>query len=155
VTQPESVLIVIFDTNALLPLLLGATHRAKNLRRAWQARRFELFITPQILTEAERVLTYPRVRRNFGLTRTEIETVLTVLQTNARLLPGLYEGITTVQTDITDNIFLTAALEIGADYLVSQDAHLLNLKYYQGTQIISLAQFSQLLEIEGGERPVT
>jgi len=36
-------------------------------------------------------------------------------------------------------------MESGADYLVTQDAHLLNLKYYHGTQIISLAQFAQLL----------
>ncbi len=147
-TQTQEVFIVIFDTNALLPLLLGATRRAKALRQAWQAGRFELFIPPQILTEVEQALAYPRVRRNYALTRAEIKTTVSILKRNARLLPGLYEGVTTIQADPSDNVFLAAALEVGADYLVSQDAHLLNLKYYHGTHIISLPRFARLLAIE-------
>jgi len=53
-----------------------------------------------------------------------------------------------VQVDLSDNVFLAACLEAGADYLVTQDAHLLNIKYYHGTQIISLPQFAQLLGLE-------
>jgi hypothetical protein len=34
---------------------------------------------------------------------------------------------------------------IKADYLVSDDPHLRDLKYYHGVQIISLEQFSALL----------
>jgi predicted nucleic acid-binding protein len=100
VTGPAVVPVVVFDTNALLPLLLGATRRAKALRQLWQARRFELCITPQSLD------------------------------------------------DVPDNVFLAAALEAGADYLVTQDPHLQNLKYYHGTQIISLAQFAGLFALE-------
>jgi len=74
-TEPAIALSVIFDTNALLPLLVGFTRRAKALRQAWQARRFELFITPQTLAEVEQVLTYPRVRRNYALTRAEVNAV--------------------------------------------------------------------------------
>ena len=144
-TEPPVTLIVVFDTNALLPLLVGFTYRAKALRQAWQVRRFELFITPQTLAEVERVLTYPHVRRNYALTRAEVNAVVEILKDRARLLPGLYEGVTAVQTDESDNVFLAAALEAGADYLVTQDAHLLNLKHYHGTQIISLAQFARLL----------
>jgi len=146
-TEPAAVLSVIFDTNALLPLLVGFTRRAKALRQAWQARRFELFITPQTLTEVEKVLTYPRVRRNYALTRSEVNAVVETLKGRARLLPGSYEGVTSVQADEADNVFLAAALESGAHYLVTQDAHLLNLKYYHGTQIISLAQFVRLLAL--------
>ncbi len=151
-TEPQQVF-VIFDTNALLPLLVGSTPRAQALRHAWQARRFELFITPQTLAEVERVLTYPRVQRNYALTRSEVEAIVDVLKGRARLLPGLYEGVTVVQADPSDNVFLAAALEAGADYLVThplrvswgQDPHLLNLKYYHGTHIVSLAQFARLL----------
>lgn len=143
-TEPQQVL-VIFDTNVLLPLLVGSTPRAQALRHAWHARRFELFITPQVLAEVERVLTYPRVRRNYALTRSEVDAIVDVLKGRARLLPGLYEGVTAVQADPSDNVFLAAALEAGADYLVTQDPHLLNLKYYHGTHIVSLAQFARLL----------
>lgn len=141
-------LIVVFDTNALLPLLVGATVRARRLRELWQSHRFELCITPQTLTEVERVLTYAKVQENFGLTDADIEAVTATLQSHARLLAGLYEGVTAVKTDFSDNIFLAAALEAGADYLVTQDGHLQRLKYYHGTQIISLAQFAMGLGIE-------
>ncbi len=46
-TQTKETLIVIFDTNVLLPLLLGATHRVKSLRQAWKNAQFKLFITPK------------------------------------------------------------------------------------------------------------
>jgi hypothetical protein len=39
--------------------------------------------------------------------------------------------------DYFDNKFLAAAYEAKADYLVSLDNHLLRLKYYHGTQILT------------------
>ena len=144
-TESPTPIIVVLDTNALLPLLVGSTPRAKFLRQAWRARRFELFITPQTLAELKRVLTYPNVRQNYALTRADIDAVLDVLKSHARTLPGVYEGVTAVTSDESDNVFLAAAMEAGADYVVTQDPHLLNLKYHRGTQIISPAQFAQLL----------
>ncbi len=61
----------------------------------------------------------------------------------------MYEGVTAVRDDPSDNIFLACALEAGADYLVTQDPHLLNLKYYRGIQIISLEQFARSLNAIG------
>ena len=109
-----------------------------------------MFITPQTLAELERVLTYPNVRQNYALTRADIDApllwrVIEVLKSHARTLPGVYEAVTAVTSDESDNVFLAAAMEAGADYVVTQDPHLLNLKYHRGTQIISLALFAQLL----------
>ncbi len=143
--EVQDSLIVVFDTNALLPLLVGATARAGLLRESWRNRRFEVCITPQTLAEVERVLTYTDVQQNFKLSDADVEHITMLLQSHARLLPGLYEGITVVKSDPSDNIFLAAALEAGADYLVTQDAHLQRLKYYRGTQIISLTQFAMSL----------
>jgi len=138
-------LVVVCDTNALLPLLVGRTRRALSLQQAWQDKRFVLVVTPPILEELTRVMHCPRVRRSLGLTRRNIDEALSNLRRRARNLPGLYEGVTTIQDDLSDNIFLACALETGAHYLVSQDAHLLNLKYYHGTQIISVSQFAAIL----------
>lgn len=113
-TESSDAIIVVFDTNALLPLLVGFSQRAKTLRQAWRARRFELFITPQTLAELERVLAYPKVRQNYALTRAEIDAVIEVLKSHARILPGAYEGVTAVTSDASDNAFLAAALEAEA-----------------------------------------
>lgn len=56
--------------------------------------------------------------------------------------------MTAVSDDVSDNVFLAAALEAGADYLVTQDPHLQSLKYYHGTQIVPLTQFARLFGLE-------
>ncbi len=48
--------------------------------------------------------------------------------------------------DPDDDIFLACALEGNADYLVSGNSHLLEIKYYYGTQIVSPRQFLDILE---------
>jgi hypothetical protein len=53
VTRPLTAadVLVVFDTNALLPLLVGKTRRALFLRQAWQDKRFILAVTPLIIEE--------------------------------------------------------------------------------------------------------
>ena len=142
----EPPLIVIADINVLLPLLFGKTRRAKYLRDAWQGLRFRLVLTQQILQELNRVITYPKVFSNYGLDDTTVAENIQTLQETAFVLPGDYSDVNVMVEDSTDNIYLAAALESGADYLVTQDRHILSLKYFYGTQIISLSQFVEMLE---------
>lgn len=143
-------LIAVFDTNALLPLLVGKTRRAMFLQHAWQERRFLLVTTPSILEELSRVMRYPRVRQQLSLTDADVGAALANLHRRSCNLPGVYEGITAVRDDPSDNVFLACALESAADYLVTQDPHLLNLKYYHGTQIVSLDLFVSILSAFAG-----
>ena len=46
-----------------------------------------------------------------------------------------------LKTDPDDNKFLACALEAKADFIVSGDNHLLELKHYQGIQIITAKIF--------------
>lgn len=48
-------------------------------------------------------------------------------------------------TDPTDNKFLACALEGQADYIVSLDNHLLEIKHFQQVQIIDLKHFLKIL----------
>jgi len=137
-------LLVVCDTNALIPLAVSQSRRAKALRRAWAERRFALFVTPSILAEFERVLRYPRVRRNHNLTEAAIQRIVTLVRERSYTLSGDYE-VRRIEADPTDDIFLACVLEVGADYLVSEDRHLRQLKYYYGTQIISISHFAEIL----------
>ena len=143
--QVASDILVVFDTNALLPLLVGKTRRALYLQQAWQDKRFVLAVTPLIIEELTRVLHYPDVRHKLVLTASDMDEALANLRRRACNLPGLYEGVVAVKADLSDNAFLACALEAGADCLVTRDAHLLNLKYFHGTQIVSLNQFARML----------
>ncbi len=54
-----------------------------------------------------------------------------------------------VPQDPKDGPILIAALAVGADYLVTNDAHLLALDPYEGLRIISMSAYYGLLENEG------
>jgi putative PIN family toxin of toxin-antitoxin system len=54
-----------------------------------------------------------------------------------------------VPHDPKDSPILRAALAAGADYLVTNDGHLLELDPYEGLQVISLAGYRHLLLNEG------
>ena len=50
-----------------------------------------------------------------------------------------------VEDDPDDNKFIECALECKADYIVSGDTHLLNLKAYEGIKIINASDFLKVL----------
>jgi putative PIN family toxin of toxin-antitoxin system len=54
-----------------------------------------------------------------------------------------------VPNDPKDSPILVAALAAGADYLVTNDSHLLTLNPYEGVRIVSMGAYYQFLEGEG------
>ena len=51
--------------------------------------------------------------------------------------------------DPADSPILRAALEAGADYLVTNDRHLLDLDPHEGLRIISMSAYYEILQHEG------
>ena len=71
-----------------------------------------------------------------------------VLDTNilvSSALGGALELILVVEADPTDNKFLEAALFGEADYIVSGDSHLLELKTFRGISILTAREFIKQL----------
>ena len=58
----------------------------------------------------------------------------------AVITQGLYE-VKKIRHDPKDNMFLACALEGKADYIVSRDPHLRNIKHFHGIQIIDASTF--------------
>ena len=54
-----------------------------------------------------------------------------------------------VRTDPQDSPILRAALRCGADYLVTNDRHLLELDPYEGIEIVSMDRYLGILEEQG------
>ncbi len=136
----QSRLIAVFDTNELVRLALKKTPAISRLDQAIRDGKFRLVFSQEIALEIERVLNYPRIKDKNRLTQASIQNFLNELLDIALLADDLYE-VSRVEQDATDNVFLACSLETQADYLVSEDPHLRNIKYFYGTQIISLADF--------------
>lgn len=111
---------VVIDTNVVVSALLfgGVPARLANL---WRERTITPMISPEIMTEYLRVLSYPK----FKLTVEEINTLLTV-----ELLPW-FEVITAptgppfVPLDPADDKFIWCAMAGQAACVISGDEHLL------------------------------
>jgi putative PIN family toxin of toxin-antitoxin system len=133
---------VFFDTNVYVAeALLGEGAEAMlsaTVKASWR-----IFISDYILEEIERVLTeYFGFSARFAL--------LTRQRCSGRAF-HVQEHSTRheVPHDPADSPILRAALEAGADYLVTNDRHLLYLSPYEGLKIISMSGYYDFLSNEG------
>ncbi|NEO66077.1 MAG: putative toxin-antitoxin system toxin component, PIN family [Moorea sp. SIO4G2] len=135
---------VVIDTSVFIAAMLSPRSNSspRQIFRLWREGCFSLVVAPQLLHE----LVTRLIRR--GVSSADIEDLLVDIRAIALHIPGAYEATRLDEIDPDDNKFLAAAYEAKADYLVSVDNHLLSLKYYHGTQILTPALFLRIL-LEG------
>ena len=134
---------VVLDTNVYVSGTIMSCGPSFEILQAWRHRRFDLLVSEAIVAEIERVLLYPRLRERYALTDRDIARLIHSLHSDAISVSGRYQ----VQrsSDPDDDVFLACALEGRADFVVSGDPHLLNLKEYYGIRIVTPRQMADLL----------
>ncbi len=130
---------VFFDTNVYVAeALLGKAAvdmLATTLRIGWR-----IFCTEYVLDEVERVLALyrevprPMVRRTRSHIRRRAELI--------DVAPSKHQ----VPADPKDSPILAGAVQAGADYLVTNDPHLLSLNPYESVRIISMTEYFSMLQ---------
>ena len=131
---------VVFDTNVLLAAFLTEGVCAKLLTRA-RKQQFSLFTSPFILHEFERILT-----KKFSATKQKRENVLALIFEATQESVNPSEIPTGACRDKDDDNVLACAREADADYLVTGDKDLLDLKVFKSTRIITPREFELLFE---------
>jgi uncharacterized protein len=137
-------IIAVLDTNALVRVMLAKSPLVRALRDSLESGAFILVTSEEILAELDRVLRYPRIFARHALTEAAIQEFEQSVRHFAVCVPGLY-AVSKIEADPSDDKFLACALEGAADYIISEDPHLRDLKDYQGIAIIGLEQFSEKL----------
>lgn len=140
--KPRAVL----DTNILIAGSLSHKGSASSLIERWIEGDFQLVISPAILAEYYDVATRERIKRHFGPTKEKIKKFLNLLTQASLMTQDLYT-VERLTTDPSDNKFLACALEGRADYVVSLDHHLLEIKHFHQIQIINLKDFLKILSV--------
>ena len=127
---------IVIDTNVFVSAVLfrGPTSRLVSL---WQKGAVSVLMSSAVLKEYARALAYPK----FKLTKTEIRGIL-----DQELLPCVNPvkvkyPFHVITGDPSDNRFLELAEAGKADYIVSGDRHLLDLKNFRGNKIITPGEF--------------
>ena len=69
---------------------------------------------------------------------------------HALLTKGDYD-LRKITDDPTDDMFLAAAMEAKADFIVSRDPHLQNLKQFQRIKIVNVKEFVEKVRKKPGQ----
>jgi len=130
----------VIDTNLFISGLFAKDSLSAQLQDLWIKQDFELVTSVEIIKEISRVLNYPRIQKRFKPTEDNIRRFFRLIFRKAIISEDIYHT-DKIADDPTDNKFLACALEKKADYIVSRDPHLRNLKHYHGIQIIDATTF--------------
>lgn len=128
------VLKVVIDTNIYISAIFwnGKPREVIDLGRDGK---IIIFTSVDIENEIAR-----KLKTKFKLAEEDVNQIL--LDFSAFTLPvKINKQLIVVQDDPDDNKFIECALECKADYIVSGDRHLLNLKEYEGMKIINASEF--------------
>jgi len=130
----------VIDTNLFISGLFARDALSAQLQNLWINQDFDLVTSLEIIKEISRVLTYPRIKERFNPKEENIRRFFRLIFRKAIISKDIYHTDKIVD-DRTDNKFLACALEKKADYIISRDPHLRNLKHFHGIQIIDATTF--------------
>jgi putative PIN family toxin of toxin-antitoxin system len=103
-----------------------------------------LFISGEIIDEIRYVLRMPK----FDLSKRRFDDIIENIETHGRMVNIISKHrVTGVCRDPYDDMYLECAIAAGADYIISGDRDLLDLKEYGGVKIVSAREY---LDIVGG-----
>jgi uncharacterized protein len=131
---------VVLDTNQYVSALLKPDSNSARLIAMVHEGKITLIISQTILAEIRRVLAYPKVKKLHRRTQREIEQFIRKTEKIAIITPETLQ-IDVIKADHSDNILLACAVEGNADFIVSGDHHLKDLKTFQGIPIVDPATF--------------
>ena len=136
---------VVLDTNVLVGRFLSSRGPPARIFDLCEKETFQLLVSPPTLEEYRRALLYPSVAKRHGLSEDEVDELLKAM---ARLcfLVNPTSPIHVLSRDPADDKFIECAVFGEAEFIVSGDAHLLDLGRYQQIEILAPAAFLGLIE---------
>lgn len=134
---------VVLDTNVWVSGLLLPHSNAGRILKSWRAAKFEVVLSPYILEEIGKVLAYPKIKKRLQWDEAKIRQYLDLLVFFTEMVNDAEISVH-VEADPKDSPILSTLVASTADYLVSGDNDLLNIK--GDYPILSIVEFLQKLE---------
>jgi putative PIN family toxin of toxin-antitoxin system len=131
---------IVVDTNILVASAYQPASASGRIVDALEQGELLLLISPGILREYERII--PRAVRVAG----QVGRLRTIIAAGLEVRPSENPPVT---EDREDDKFVAAALAGSAEYIISNDPHLLEVDGYCGLRVIRPAAF---IRIHGGHR---
>ena len=130
----------VLDTNIFVSSIfweLGNPHKIVELALD---KKIKVFTSVKILQELEKVL-----RRDFNEPDEMIHRQISLILAYASLV-RIINRVNVIKDDPEDNKILECAISCNADFVVTGDNHLLDLKEYHGVKIISAKELIEVIK---------
>mgnify|MGYP001570468934 FL=1 len=132
---------VIFDSNVLISAFLWSG-RSSEIKPILRDGSIEICFSEETLSELIEVISRPKFENQIQNKRLSIPKILKeLINPNARFFEIPKNTLNILEKDPTDDQFLYLAREAKAEYIVSGDKVLLELKKYKGARIVSVEEF--------------
>jgi putative PIN family toxin of toxin-antitoxin system len=133
----------VIDTSSLISYLLTRGDIMRRVVAAWLAGGFEVYFAPATLDELAKVLDRPSIARVAAMPPDEL---LSVVNSHGVFVPGAV-SMAGVCRDPKDDILLACAVEAQAEYLISSDRDLLDMRRYDRLSIVNPGEFLLALDL--------
>lgn len=136
----------VLDTNALVSAAVKPEGKpAQIFDRA--GTRYELLCSDFIVQEVEGVLPRTHIQKKYTrLVTPRLQARFLADVRSLATMIGVHTTINMVEQDNKDNQVLACAVDGQADYLVTGDHHLLDIKTFRGIKVLTPAQFLDVLK---------
>lgn len=138
----------VLDTNILISALITKkSSHPLQLYKAFTEQKFLLITSPDILAEVEEVMNRNKIVQFHKRTPEQRQIIIEQLLILSYVTLGTTRSEKIIiERDSKDDKFFHAAMEGNADYVVSGDDDLLDVKIYEGIRILSPKDFLMILE---------
>ncbi len=136
----------VLDTNIIVSAFLSPSGPNAEILKHLFKEELKIFASPEILEEYSEVMRYPKIKKYLKSSPEEIdEVILELFETFGEVVIPKRK-LEVVDQDPDDNKFVECSVEVNADFIVTYDPHLLELKKYESTHIVVPAVFLELLK---------
>jgi len=131
---------VVLDINILISAAI-AKGKPRRLLIKGINKEFDIVASKQLLNELKEVISRPKLK----LSLTEADKFVSTVKRTVKLVE-INSNFKVVEEDPADDSILNVAYDSKADYIVSGDSHLLNLKKFKKIKIVTADEMLKILE---------
>ncbi|QWR76004.1 putative toxin-antitoxin system toxin component, PIN family [Candidatus Magnetomonas plexicatena] len=131
---------IVIDANVFISAILNSRGSPAKILDLVKSGKLMLITSVMIISEVKKVILYPKIQKRHKYTSHEVQQYLDKIFVIAQVIETDLK-IEAIAEDSTDNKYLECALGGGADFIVSGDHHLLDLKVFQGVEILKPDEF--------------
>ena len=132
---------VVIDTNVFISGIFWEGNFSSEIIDALKNKEIQSICSLEIIEEIVKTLSNFRIQMNKEL----IDNWKDIILKNSIMVKPI-KKIDIVKDDPDDNKFIEAAIEGRAEYIISQDKHLLKIKEYEGIKILNPSDFIKILK---------